>query len=112
MIGYLRGLLLSKKPNLILVDVHGVGYEIHIPLTSFYELPSEGSEVVVKVHTHVREDALILFGFITQREKDLFLRLISISGIGPKLAITILSGARVEELAKAVADEDVTRLTL
>jgi len=112
MIGYLRGLLLSKKPNLILVDVHGVGYEIHIPLTSFYELPSEGSEVVVKVHTHVREDALILYGFITQREKDLFLRLISISGIGPKLAITILSGARVEELAKAVADEDVPRLTL
>jgi Holliday junction DNA helicase RuvA len=112
MIGYLRGLLLSKKPNLILVDVGGVGYEVHIPLTSFYELPGEGSEVVVKVHTHVREDALILFGFITQREKDLFLRLISISGIGPKLAITILSGAKVEELAKAVADEDVPRLTL
>ena len=68
--------------------------------------------MAVKVHTHVREDALILYGFITQREKDLFLRLISISGIGPKLAITILSGARVEELAKAVADEDVPRLTL
>jgi holliday junction DNA helicase RuvA len=112
MIGYLRGLLLSKKPNLIVIDVRGVGYEVHIPLTSFYELPNEGSEVVLKIHTHVREDALILYGFNTQREKDLFLRLISISGIGPKLAITILSGAKVEELAQAVADENVPRLTL
>jgi Holliday junction DNA helicase RuvA len=110
MIGQLRGQLLAKKPNHILVDVQGVGYDIHIPLTSFYELPGEGNEVILKIHTHVREDALSLFGFITQREKDLFLKLLSISGIGPKLAITILSGARVEELAQAIADGDLPRL--
>jgi Holliday junction DNA helicase RuvA len=111
MIGQLRGKLLQKKPNLALVDVQGVGYEVCIPLTSFYELPEEGSEVMLKVHTHVREDALALFGFFTQREKDLFLKLISISGIGPKLAVSILSGAKVEELAQAVADGNLARLT-
>jgi Holliday junction DNA helicase RuvA len=111
MIGQLRGQLLSKKPNLLLLDVQGVGYEIFIPLTSFYELPGEGSEVTLKIHTHVREDALILFGFRSQREKDFFLKLISISGIGPKLAIAILSGAQVEELAQAVAEGNLARLT-
>ncbi len=110
MIGHIRGQLLQKKPSQILVDVHGVGYEVHIPLTSFYDLPGEGGEVSLKIHTHVREDALALFGFITQREKDLFLKLISISGIGPKLAITILSGAKVEELAQAIADGNLARL--
>lgn len=111
MIGYLRGQLLVKKPNVILVDVQGVGYEVNIPLTSFYELPEEGSEVVLRIHTNVREDALTLFGFHSQREKDLFLKLISISGIGPKLGIAILSGARVEELAQAIADGNLSRLT-
>jgi len=111
MIGYLKGQLLQKKPNALLVDVHGVGYEVFIPLTSFYELPAEGSEVSLKIHTHVREDALTLFGFHTQREKDLFLKLISISGIGPKLAISILSGAQVEELARAIAESNLVRLT-
>ncbi len=111
MIGYLKGQLLQKKPNVILVDIHGVGYEVFIPLTSFYELPAEGSEVSLKIHTHVREDALTLFGFHTQREKDLFLKLISISGIGPKLAISILSGAQVEELAQAIAESNLVRLT-
>jgi Holliday junction DNA helicase RuvA len=111
MIGQLRGQLLLKKPNLILVEVRGVGYEIHIPLTSFYELPEVGSEVTLKVHTHVREDALTLFGFDSQREKDLFLKLIAVGGIGPKLAISILSGAKVEELAKSIADGDLARLT-
>jgi holliday junction DNA helicase RuvA len=111
MIGQLRGQLLSKKPNVLLLDVHGVGYEIYIPLTSFYELPCEGNEVSLKIYTHVREDALILFGFRSQREKDFFLRLISISGIGPKLAIAILSGAQVEELAQAIAEGNVARLT-
>ena len=110
MIGQIRGQLLLKKPNHVLVDVNGVGYEIHIPLTSFYELPGEGNEVALRIHTHVREDALTLFGFITQREKDLFLKLISISGIGPKLAIAILSGAKVEELAQAIAEGNLTRL--
>jgi Holliday junction DNA helicase RuvA len=111
MIGYIKGQLLQKKPNVLLVDVHGVGYEIFIPLTSFYELPGEGNEVSLKIHTHVREDALTLFGFHTQREKDLFLKLLSISGIGPKLAIAILSGAQVEELARAIADGNLVRLT-
>jgi Holliday junction DNA helicase RuvA len=111
MIGQLRGKLLHKKPNQILVDVQGVGYEVIIPLTSFYELPDEGGDVTLKVHTHVREDALSLFGFCTQREKDLFLKLVSISGIGPKLAVSILSGAKVEELAQAIADGNLTRLT-
>ena len=111
MIGYLRGQLLLKKPNIVVVDVQGVGYEVHIPLTSFYELPSEGSEVILNIHTHVREDALTLFGFHSHREKDFFLKLISISGIGPKLAIAILSGAKVEELAQAVAESNLARLT-
>jgi Holliday junction DNA helicase RuvA len=84
---------------------------VFIPLTSFFELPGEGSEVALKIHTHVREDALTLFGFNTQREKDLFLKLISISGIGPKLAVGILSGARVEELAQAIAEGNLVRLT-
>ncbi len=110
MIGQLRGQILLKKPNQILLDVQGVGYDVHIPLTSFYELPGEGGEVTLKIHTHVREDALALFGFVTQREKDLFLKLLSISGIGPKLAITILSGAKVEELAQAIANGDLARL--
>jgi len=111
MIGHLRGQLLQKKPNIVLVDVQGVGYEVHIPLTSFYELPEEGSEVILKVYTHVREDMLALYGFKTQREKDFFLKLISISGIGPKLGVSILSGAPVEELAHAIAQGDLHRLT-
>ncbi len=111
MIGYLKGQLLQKKPNLVLLDVHGVGYEVQIPLTSFYELPPEGHEVCLKIHTHVREDQLSLFGFQTQREKDFFLKLISISGIGPKLAIAILSGAKVEELAQAIVEGNLARLT-
>jgi len=110
MIGQLRGQLLSKKPNVLLLDVQGVGYEVFIPLTSFYELPEEGGDVTLKVYTHVREDALTLFGFRSQREKDFFLKLISISGIGPKLAIAILSGAPVEELAQAIAETNLPRL--
>jgi Holliday junction DNA helicase RuvA len=111
MIGQLRGQLLHKSPNVLLLDVHGVGYEIFIPLTSFYELPGEGSEITLKIHTHVRDDALTLFGFRSQREKDFFVKLISISGIGPKLAIAILSGAQVEELAQAIAESNLARLT-
>jgi Holliday junction DNA helicase RuvA len=96
---------------MVTVDVQGVGYEVFIPLTSFYELPGEASEITLKIHTHVREDALTLFGFHSQREKDLFLKLISISGVGPKLAIVILSGASVEELAQAIAEGNLARLT-
>jgi holliday junction DNA helicase RuvA len=111
MIGLIKGQLLQKKPNVVLVDVHGVGYEVFIPLTTFYELPGEGNEVSLRIHTHVREDSLTLFGFHTQREKNLFLKLLSISGIGPKLAISILSGAQVEELAQAIAEGNLVRLT-
>jgi holliday junction DNA helicase RuvA len=111
MIGQLRGQLLQKKPNHLLLDVQGVGYEVQIPLTTFYELPDEGQEVILRIHTHVREDMLALYGFRTQREKDLFLKLISISGIGPKLAVAILSGAQVEELAHAISQGDLSRLT-
>jgi Holliday junction DNA helicase RuvA len=111
MIGYLRGQLLHKKPNQVTVDVNGVGYDVHIPLTTFYELPAEGEAITLKIHTHVREDALALFGFHSQREKDFFQKLLSISGIGPKLAITILSGAKVEELAQAIAENNLARLT-
>ena len=111
MIGYLKGRLFRKKPNSIILDINGVGYEISIPLSTFYELPEEGKEVSLNVHTHVREDAISLFGFHTQREKDLFLKLISISGIGPKLAVVILSGAQVEELAAAISEGNLARLT-
>ncbi|MDR1726901.1 MAG: Holliday junction branch migration protein RuvA [Acidobacteriota bacterium] len=111
MIGQLRGKLINKKPNLLLVDVQGVGYEATIPLTTFYELPEEGGEVVLKIHTHVREDAIVLFGFHSQREKDFFLKLVTVSGVGPKLAVAILSGAPVEELAQALAAGDTHRLT-
>jgi len=111
LIGQLRGKLIQKKPNAILLDVQGVGYEVFIPLTSFYELPGEGEEVALKIHTHVREDALTLFGFLSQREKDLFLKLVSVSGIGPKLAIAILSGAPPEELAQAIVSGNLVRLT-
>ena len=111
MIGQLRGKLLQKKPNSLLLDVNGVGYEVTIPVTSFYELPDEGHEVTLKIHTHVREDALVLFGFNTQREKEFFLKLISISGIGPKLAIAILSGEQVEEIAHSIAEGNISKLT-
>jgi Holliday junction DNA helicase RuvA len=111
MIGYLKGRILSKKPNAILMDVNGVGYEVLIPLTTFYELADKGQEVSLNIHTHVREDALTLFGFHTQKEKDFFLKLISISGIGPKLGIVILSGAPVEELASCIAEGNLVRLT-
>jgi Holliday junction DNA helicase RuvA len=111
MIGYLKGRILSKKPNTLLLDVSGVGYEILIPLTTFYELPDKGEEVSLNIYTHVREDALTLFGFHTQKEKDFFLKLISISGIGPKLGIVILSGAPVEELASCIAEGNLVRLT-
>jgi len=107
----LRGQLLWKKPSLLVLDVQGVGYEVHIPVTTFYDLPEEGSEVTLNIHTHVREDAIILFGFRSQREKDLFLKLVSVSGVGPRLAIAILSGGKVEELAHAIGGGDLARLT-
>ncbi len=111
MIAQITGRLVVKKPNVILVDVHGVGFEINIPLSSFYTLPDEGNEVSLQTYTHVREDTLSLFGFLTERERVVFTRLISISGIGPKLAITILSGLPLEDFIAAVKKGDIFKLT-
>lgn len=111
MIAHLRGRLLSKEANRLVIDVGGVGYEVQVPLTVYYRLGDEGSEVSLQIYTHVREDALSLYGFSAGSEKRLFELLISISGIGPRLGITILSGLPAEELAEAVASGDLVRLT-
>ena len=94
----------------MIIDITGVGYEVYAPLSTFYELPDENEPVSLHIHTHVREDALILFGFKTPLEKDLFLMLISVSGIGPKLAINVLSGIGPDELLQAIAHGDAPRL--
>jgi len=110
MIAYLAGRLFEKRPNRIVVDVQGVGYEVHIPLSTFYELGEVSTEVQLQIHTHVREDALALFGFKTTQEKKVFEHLTSVSGIGPKLAITILSGMSVAELVPAIRQGNLSRL--
>jgi holliday junction DNA helicase RuvA len=112
MIGFLRGTVLEKQPNRLLVDVRGVGYEVQVPLSTFYRAPDIGAEVALRIHTHVREDALALFGFATVLELQIFERLISVSGIGPRLALAVLSGIEVPDLARAVRLGDVARLTL
>ncbi len=111
MIGSLHGRLAEKQPNRLVVDVQGVGYELQVPLSTFYGLGEVGSEVSLRVHTHVREDALALFGFATRLELDLFERLIGISGVGPRLALAVLSGIEPPELVRAVRAGDVVRLT-
>jgi Holliday junction DNA helicase RuvA len=111
MIAFLRGTVLDKQPNLIIVDVHGVGYEIHVPLSTYYDVGDTGREVGLRIHTHVREDALQLYGFLTALEQQLFERLIGISGIGPKLAVAVLSGIEPRELVAAVQRANVARLT-
>jgi len=110
MIAFLRGRVLDKHPNRIIVDVQGVGYELHVPLSTYYDVGDEGAEISVRVYTHVREDALQLFGFLTELERQLFERLIAINGIGPKLAIAVLSGLDPRELVVAVQRGDVARL--
>ena len=111
MIAFLRGRVLDKFPNRIILDVSGVGYEVHVPLSTYYEIGEAGSDVSLRVHTHVREDTLQLFGFLTPLEQLLFERLIGISGIGPKLAVSVLSGIDSRELVVAVRRADVARLT-
>ncbi len=111
MIALLRGRVVDKQPNRLIVDVQGVGYEVHVPLSTYYEVGDEGADVSLRVHTHVREDALLLFGFLTPFEQQVFERLIAISGIGPKLAIAVLSGIDPRELVTAVQRGDVARLT-
>lgn len=111
MIAFLRGRLLEKHPNRVVVDVNGVGYEVHVPLSSFYGLAEPGGEIALRVHTHVREDALALFGFGSALELQLFERLIGVSGIGPRLALAVLSGIEPPDLVQAVERGDVARLT-
>ena len=111
MIAHLRGRLISKHPNQAIVEAAGVGYEVNITIPTFSDLPTLGSEVSLFVHTHVREDALALFGFLRAEEKQLFERLISVSGIGPKLAITILSGMPAGEMVAAIKGNNIAALT-
>ena len=111
MIAFLRGRVLDKQPNRVIVDVQGVGYELHVPLSTFYDIGEAGDDVALRVYTHVREDALQLFGFLTVLELQVFEKLIAISGIGPKLAIVVLSGMETRDLVAAVQRADVARLT-
>ena len=111
MIAHLRGTILEKHPNRVVVDVGGVGYDVAVPLSTFYGLGDAGREVTLRVHTHVREDAIALFGFATALELDLFERLIGISGIGPKVGLAVLSGIEPAELIGAIGRGDLARLT-
>lgn len=111
MIAHLRGRLLSKHPNQVVLETSGVGYEINISVPTFSDLPANGSEVALHIHTHVREDLIALYGFLHPAEKQLFEKLITVSGIGPKLAITILSGMAADEMTRAIRGNDLARLT-
>lgn len=111
MIAHLRGKLLAKHPNQAIVETVGVGYDVTISVPTFSELPGLGSEVALHIHTHVREDVIALYGFLRPSEKLLFEKLITVSGIGPKLAITILSGMAADEMVGAIRGNDVARLT-
>jgi len=110
MIAVLRGVLAEKHPNQAIVDVAGVGYDVTIPISTYASLPDAGSEVRLRIHTHVREDSLALYGFLSQDEKNLFEKLIGVSGIGPSLAIKVLSGLAAAELITAIRKGEVERL--
>jgi Holliday junction DNA helicase RuvA len=110
MIAALRGVLMEKHPNQAVVEVAGVGYDVTIPVSTYTRLPEAGQEVRLRVHTHVREDALALYGFLTQDEKSLFEKLIGVSGIGPKLAVTVLSGLAASDLIHSIRRGEVDRL--
>ena len=111
MIGQIRGILLEKQPPEVLIEAGGVGYEIHVPMTSFYQLPDIGQEACLCIHFVVREDAQLLFGFADKNERAVFRELIKASGVGPKLALTILSGMSAQQFMQCVSHEDVTGLT-
>ena len=111
MIAHLRGKLIAKHPNQAIVETGGVGYDVTITVPTFSDLPASGHDVALYIHTHVREDAIALFGFLRAEEKQLFEKLISVSGIGPKLAITILSGMHTADMVSAIRGNDVARLT-
>ena len=110
MIAHLRGTLLEKHPNLVIVDTGGVGYEVTIPVSAYSSLPETGAEVQLHIHTHVREDALSLFGFVSAADKALFEKLITVSGIGPKLAVTALGGLTAPDLAQAIREGSIEQL--
>jgi Holliday junction DNA helicase RuvA len=110
MLAHLRGVLLEKHPNQAIVDVGGVGYDVIIAVSTYSKLPDAGAEVRFRVHTHVREDTLALYGFLTQDEKVLFEKLLTVSGIGPKLAVSVLSGLEARELVAAIRKGEVERL--
>jgi len=112
MIAHLSGTLLSKQATSVILDVGGVGYEVTIPVSTFYDLEDPGSRVQLRIYTHVKEDALQLYGFKTARERELFMRLISVSGIGPKLGITLLSGMSADEMIASIRTNNLARLTL
>ena len=111
MIGFLRGQVIDKHPDRLIIDVQGVGYEVHVPLSTYYNVGESGDDISLRVHTHVREDALLLYGFLTSLEQQVFERLIGVSGIGPKLALAVLSGIEADELVGSVQRGDVARLT-
>lgn len=110
MIGSLRGILLEKHPPLLLIDVHGVGYEVHAPMTSFYQLPPIGSEVLLHTHFVVRDDAQLLFGFVDKQTRELFRELIRVNGLGPKMALAILSALDTDELILCVQQKNLNTL--
>jgi len=111
MIARVAGTLIEKTPGRMIVDVQGVGYDVQVPLSTFYVVGEPGAAVALRVHTHVREDVIALYGFATALEQELFERLISISGIGPKLALAVLSGIEPPDLVRAIKAQDVARLT-
>lgn len=111
MIGRLRGTLAAKQPPLLLVDVAGVGYEVEAPMSTFYQLPATGTEVMLHTHLVVREDAHLLYGFASERERTLFRSLIRVNGVGAKLALTILSGVSADEFVRCVQESDTRALT-
>lgn len=111
MIGFLRGVILRKQPPHLLIEVHGVGYEVEAPMSTFYDLPDAGSEVTLFTHLVVREDAQVLFGFGTEAERRFFRSLIRVNGVGPKLALTILSGISVDGFVRCVRENDTAALT-
>src|SRR5246500_3755694 len=111
MIAHLRGKLIAKHPNQAVVEAAGVGYDVNITIPAFSALPAVGAEVALFIHTHVREDALALYGFLRAQEKQLFEKLISVSGIGPRLAVTILSGMQADSLVAAIKGNNVASLT-
>ncbi len=110
MIGYLRGTLFEKQPPHVILDVNGVGYELEVPMTTLFQLPAVGEPLVLHVHLVVREDAQLLYGFYTKRDRALFRELIRLNGVGPKLALALMSGLSVDELIQCVNAEDTSRL--